>query len=262
VVNSLLILHGLYVGFTTGNIQATEEGVSGGTVSPASAALPPEYMYLASVIAVAACGILFFFWYRRETQGELHGSYQNVFKTKYIVLFAVLGIGCQLFFSGLMNLITPLFEELFNEYSATMQSLTSGNMFVVLLLMTVVAPISEELIFRGVILHMANRYIAFIGANVLQAVFFGIYHGNIVQGIYAALLGFLLGVIYRKFKSIVAPIVLHILINISSYLMYLFPDTMTSYIITFTIGGISVIASLYFIQPTRRASGLIQEEHV
>jgi membrane protease YdiL (CAAX protease family) len=210
------------------------------------------YTLYAGIIAV--CGILFFFWYRYEIRGEIRGSLKNIVSVKCISLFILLGIGCQFFFTGLMSLIEPLFTEVFADYSETLESLSSGNTVVVLFLMIVIAPVTEELIFRGVTLHKANRQIAFWGANILQAVLFGIYHWNIVQGVYATLLGILLGAVYYKYRTIFAPILLHMLINASSLLAVFIPDTTLSYVIIMAAGGGCIATSLLIIKPAHRVT--------
>ena len=58
----------------------------------------------------------------------------------------------------------------------------------------VLPPLVEETIFRGLIMQYLRRGGAsFIVANLIQAVLFGFFHMNIVQGIYTAIFGFLLG---------------------------------------------------------------------
>lgn len=210
--------------------------------------VPKELMYLFSVVGILLCGIIFFLWYRRETLGEIKGSFRDVLTVRYIGTFAVLGIGCQFLISGLLSLLTPFFIEAFADYSEVLGAITSGNKVVVLLLMVVIAPVTEELIFRGVILHMANRQVTFLWANLLQAALFGIYHNNLVQGIYAALLGFLLGMVYYRFKTIFAAILLHMMINASSLLLNLLPDTTFSYFITVITGAVGMTAALAVIK--------------
>ncbi len=250
VINILAFVYRFYVGFRVG-VNQSADGVAGeGITQAVDLAMSQETLFLLSVLGVIACGVVFFFWFRFETIGEIRGSYKEVLTLKYISLFAVLGIGCQLFFSGVMIFLTPFFVEIFTDYSEVLQTLTSGNSFVVLI-MSLIAPITEELIFRGVILHMANRYVSFLGANILQAILFGIYHENVVQGVYAALLGFLLGMMYRKFKSIFAPILLHTFINMSSFLLYLFPENTSSYLVIVAAGMISITIALHFIKPFR-----------
>jgi membrane protease YdiL (CAAX protease family) len=214
-------------------------------------AMSQNILYSLSVFGVAVCGVAFFFWYKHEIRGEVRGKLQDLFKKMNVLLFLFLGIGSQFFITGLLSLIQPFFKEIFADYSEQLQMLTDGNDIVVLLLAVLIAPVCEELIFRGMILHRVNRDISFWGANVLQALLFGIYHMNLLQGIYAALLGFLLGVVYRKFRTIFASIFLHIIINASSFLVMLAPEGNLSYLVITFSGLILISVTLYFIKPLK-----------
>jgi membrane protease YdiL (CAAX protease family) len=249
VINMLTFIYSFYIGFKLG-FENNAGGISDNTdfVKEIEAAVSQEMMYLFSVIAVLACGFVFIFWYRLEIRGEVRGSLKHVFALKNIGLLVVLGIGCQFFFTGVMSLIQPLLAEIFENYARVLEGLTSGNDLVVILLMVLIAPIAEELVFRGVILHRANKHVSFLGANILQGLLFGVYHWNLVQGIYAAILGFLFGLVYRKFKSIAAPIVLHVFVNSSSFLMLLLPDNTISIIASTVLGTAFVLSSLYLLK--------------
>ena len=48
---------------------------------------------------------------------------------------------------------------------------------------------------------------------VSSAVFFGIYHGNMVQLIYGMIAGLMLGYLCEKFGTMKAPILAHVVIN-------------------------------------------------
>jgi len=207
--------------------------------------------YLFSAIAILVCGIVFFFWYRNLLGKKEKRSFDRGTRFKSMVLIFLLGLGCQFAVSGFMSLIQTYFQEIFKKYAHTMKNLTSGNDILVYLLLILLAPITEELIFRGVILHKLKEEIPFFGANILQAVLFGIYHGNIVQGIYATVLGLLLGYMYYKYRSILAPIFLHIIINASSIIIVLLPNTRSVYEI-YLICGILCIA--YSTQGIRKIS--------
>ncbi len=185
--------------------------------------LSQDIGYQLSALAVAIWGILSYLWYRSETRGELHGKPETIISGKNLTLFLLLGIGSQCFFSGAIGLLQRGIPQFFEAYSETVKSLLHGNMTEVVLYTVLIAPIAEELAFRGVILHKASKVLPFFGANILQAVFFGIYHQNIVQGIYAALLGFLFGLACRKFNTVYAPILLHVLVNASAFFVMLIP---------------------------------------
>lgn len=68
----------------------------------------------------------------------------------------------------------------------------------------------------------------FMAANVLQALLFGIYHGNLIQGTYAFVLGLILGFTAEYFHSVWASILLHAFVNGSAELLGLLPESMTS----------------------------------
>ncbi|MDF2510543.1 MAG: hypothetical protein K0S04_409 [Herbinix sp.] len=211
--------------------------------------LTEEVNYLFSALAVMSSGFVFIFWYRIEVFGEIRGKLTHVLKINNIYKFVCLALGCQLFVSGILSILTEYFPKAFNEYGNTISTILSGSPIVVVLVTVIVAPITEELIFRGVTLHMANRYVPFLIANILQAVLFGIYHGNFVQGIYAAGLGFILGLINQKFQTIYAPILLHMMVNASAFLMMLLPESTFSYYFMLIIGFILIITAIIAIKP-------------
>lgn len=62
----------------------------------------------------------------------------------------------------------------------------------------ILGPVCEELVFRGVTMRLVRRALPFWAANLMQAVLFGIFHMNWIQGIYAFVLGLVLGWICEK----------------------------------------------------------------
>ncbi len=200
--------------------------------------------YLFSIIAVAIWGVIFFFWYRHDSKYEDRGSVREIFRIKNLIHFIFLGIGCQFFFSGAMSLLQHSFERAFDQYGHVVESILNENILFVLLYTAAIAPIAEELVFRGLILHKARRTVSFWGANILQAVFFGLYHQNMIQGIYATVIGLLLGLVYRKYNTISAPIVLHILINASAFIIMAVPMSTLSYAAMLVGGALFVIIAV------------------
>ncbi|MDF2941214.1 MAG: hypothetical protein K0S01_72 [Herbinix sp.] len=254
IVYTLNILYGILLGFQIG----AEKG--GGVIGDQTAygqaieeAMSQNIVYMISVLAVIVSGIVFFFWYRFEIRGEVRGSLRHLFAGKNVISFVLLGIGCQLLLSGFMSLIQPLFIKIFDDYAQQVEKLTSGSGILVVLLTIFIAPIAEELVFRGVILHKTMKTLPFLGANILQALLFGIYHWNLVQGFYAALMGLLLGLIYHRFKTIFAPMLLHMLINASAFIAILLPNTTLSYLIMVVVGGLFVTINLFLIKPLAAA---------
>ena len=79
----------------------------------------------------------------------------------------------------------------------------------------ILAPIVEEVVFRGLIFGYLRRAgTGFPVANLIQAVCFGLYHMNLVQGIYAFLCGLLLGYLAHRYRSLLMPVFFHCLFNL------------------------------------------------
>lgn len=84
----------------------------------------------------------------------------------------------------------------------------------------ILPPLVEELIFRGLIQKYLERAgMRWILANVVQAVLFGVFHQNLVQGIYAALLGFALGFVAYRYNTLAASMLMHMFYNLMGTLI-------------------------------------------
>jgi len=106
-------------------------------------------------------------------------------------------------------------ERRFPSYQKVMFFLTNSNIFISIICTGILAPILEEIIFRGIIFNRLKEYnIGLQISIIIQAVLFGIIHFNIVQSTYAILIGILFAVIYEKKKTIVAPIIAHMTFNL------------------------------------------------
>ncbi|MBR5682079.1 MAG: CPBP family intramembrane metalloprotease [Ruminococcus sp.] len=89
----------------------------------------------------------------------------------------------------------------------------TGLGFTVLLMYScIIAPLTEELFFRGAIMKIFSKSNQRFGI-FMSAFFFGLAHGNLPQFVLAFLIGIFFGHIDMKHNSIVPSIVVHILIN-------------------------------------------------
>ena len=81
----------------------------------------------------------------------------------------------------------------------------------------ILAPINEELIFRGVTLEFGRRSIKWFWiANILQSFLFALLHMNLVQGAYAFFLGLAMGWIVKETGTVLSSILLHFVVNLSA----------------------------------------------
>lgn len=86
-----------------------------------------------------------------------------------------------------------------------------------LILYGILSPVAEEAVFRGLIYNRMKRCFNLKIALIGSALIFGAYHGNIVQALYGAILGFLIAYTYERYGSFAAPVIFHGVANVSIY---------------------------------------------
>ncbi|MCR4791564.1 MAG: CPBP family intramembrane metalloprotease [Lachnospiraceae bacterium] len=89
---------------------------------------------------------------------------------------------------------------------------TEGEMAVNIVVMVFIGPVIEELLFRKLLCDRLRIYGEFT-AVLISGLMFGLFHGNVTQGIYATLFGFALAFIYLKSGNIYITIGYHMAVN-------------------------------------------------
>lgn len=80
-----------------------------------------------------------------------------------------------------------------------------------------IAPLAEEIVFRGLVFNRMRRYYSPTAAIIVSGILFGVYHGNIVQGVYGCCMGILLAYSYERMRSFLIPCLFHAVSNIVVY---------------------------------------------
>jgi len=173
-----------------------------------------DYMMIVSIVFALSCILAFYFWYFKRynhTKFDLKRSFHP-----YEILGLILLVpGSQFMSSILTGMISMVFPSWLDDYMELIESAgLSGDVPLLMMIYSVIlAPISEELIFRGVTLSIAKKNFPFWIANIIQAFFFGLFHMNPLQGCYTFILGLMLGYICEK-GSIYHVIFFHFLFNL------------------------------------------------
>lgn len=171
----------------------------------------------AQVAMLAVFGIWYYFAYGRKKRPESAEKFDGI----HIALIVFMGLVLQFGISSVLSLIEGAAPQLLENYNELMELAGLGEMSVpVMIAVAIMAPLSEEVLCRGIIFRLAEKVgSGFWVANIIQALAFGILHGNWVQGIYAFLLGLILGYIYGKYRNIWLCMLLHGAMNLSSFLV-------------------------------------------
>lgn len=140
----------------------------------------------------------------------------NRLSKKIVNVLSVIALGfmMEIVASVILETVLQFFPETSREYSEMVSQMIEPTLQMILLVV-VVSPIIEELIFRGAVLSIAKKITPFYVANIIQALLFGIYHGNIVQGIYAFLLGLLIGCLKKRYGKLIYTILFHMSLNLT-----------------------------------------------
>ena len=93
------------------------------------------------------------------------------------------------------------------------------NPYLLMLEITLIGPIIEEILFRGIILNGLLKKYSPAKAILFSSLLFSLIHGNLPQMFNALFFGILLGLIYIKTKSLYAVIFTHIIANTLSIIL-------------------------------------------
>lgn len=216
---------------------------AGTAVGPQSDAVCDNGFNLVLVASQLLAIAVFLPWWRRVRPGSFAErraaiAPKKTSLAKTLVALALIGIGAQFFVSATLGLVEMLAPEMIAEYAELMED-TSTGVFVLIAAIstTILAPLNEELVCRGVMLEYAMRAVspwwderdrarrhavsarAFWVANILQALAFGVLHMNLIQGGYAFALGVAQGWVFWRTGKLRYAILLHFALNASSYLV-------------------------------------------
>ncbi len=168
-------------------------------------------------------------------------------KISWNQFFAVLllGLPVQFFIGIVLSALSNIdaLQGFFDSYNKLASQLTDGNFMLGIITVGIIVPVFEEILFRGFIFGEISKWLKLPATVIIQAVIFGLYHMNVIQGTYAVLIGVLLGIIYIRTKSLIGPILLHISINTSSVVMdkFMTDDTYNKYGTVFVILNIALL---------------------
>lgn len=99
------------------------------------------------------------------------------------------------------------------------ESLFTGNLWLEALVLLAASPVLEEYFFRGVLYGRCKELVPAPAAAFLTAAFFGVFHWDLVQGIYSFIMGLVLAYFMEKTNTVKAPVVFHFAANLAALLV-------------------------------------------
>jgi Predicted metal-dependent membrane protease len=212
------------------------------------------------VIAVSA--LISLFIYDRFFQAKNKNLWRECnfggVKIKVIIFTVLLGVAFNCFFS-IIDAITS-FSSSFPDYAKAMEPLFGGDFGFILLINGAGIPVFEEILYRGIIFNGLKKYLPLTAAVLIQGLIFGLFHFNVVQGVYCTILGIFAALVYQWFGSILAPIALHAAFNSFSVVMSRIGNGQIFaqyYLVILLGGGLLLGFSLRWLYKSRKSPAVI-----
>lgn len=164
----------------------------------------PSLLFLA-VIVIFIFALYIIIGKKKELLKKI--SLETIFKYASIAILANIVI------SFIVSLI-PV-TSFTNDLEQSTSIALTGSFPIVLISIGILVPIMEEIIFRygiGYNLYKINPKYGLI----ISSIIFGIMHGNLIQSLYAFILGLIFAYVDEKEESLLPSIIMHITINSSS----------------------------------------------
>lgn len=197
-----------------------------------------EYTTLITLISnILALAIIWLFFKIRKK--KLSGEIQlNKCPVKSVLAAGLFGIGFGVVLNVLISII-PFSESMQNSFTDSYSALSAGNAVISFISVAILAPIVEEVFFRGLIYTRLKSGMNKIAAAVISSLLFGVMHGEIIWMLIGFMSGLALVWIFEKTRSLLGCIAVHIANNTLSQLtagIEEIPDWAS-----YTILGIAVI---------------------
>ncbi|MBR4288408.1 MAG: aminoacyl-tRNA hydrolase [Clostridia bacterium] len=204
-----------------------------------------SYIYHANILG----GLLFVgsvFLFHRGRLAE--NCRMKKISSRPAVLSLFLGAGFYSVSLALMQFATliPSVEHSMEEYARQNEIFTefAASPLWEILAVIFLAPLAEEILFRGLMLNRLKQSVSPAVAILFSALAFAVFHGNLYQGVYTFVFGLATGFVVHRFSSLWYGVLMHFSLNCINTLVLL--PRMFPHIFSDTWGTAWMLAVLLF----------------
>lgn len=169
-------------------------------------------VHLTGIASLIMIPIAYFLLYEKQSRVICKGKEYGK-----LLLTIPFGIAACLAVNMLISL-SPL-PKLFPTYENLAETIFQGNILFELVAVGVLPGIVEELIYRGILYKGFKKFVPVVAANLISSFVFGAMHMNMIQFVYATTLGIMFAWVYERYKTLWAPMLMHMFANMFSVLM-------------------------------------------
>ena len=184
------------------------------------------FMMLTYAVSMIAPIVAFEIFIKKYQSKQLRFDFSTKPFRVYLMVFPLM-FGMMLMSDVIVQQIPTdgdVFGPIYKMFQQQMSALSFDNVSMIILTV-VMAPILEEILFRGILQKgMINNGMKPWVAIIISSFIFGLIHGYPWQFVGAGLLGLVLGLVYHKTKSLLIVILLHAFNNLLSALFMMYSD--------------------------------------
>ncbi|MDE5893245.1 MAG: CPBP family intramembrane metalloprotease [Acetatifactor sp.] len=259
------IPYGIIKGMKAGREAAAQgQGLNVNDISSEIMGSMGDMMGIVLVVVGVLLLIVFipWFYFGCGRQRITRESIRRTFSPKTLLMVLVIAVGLNYGINCLLQLIYTQAPQLLEDYIALMENSGLGVNVWTNAAAVILAPLGEELIFRGVAFYYARKAVsgmknpraAFWIANCIQALLFGIYHMNLVQGVYAFFIGLALGYLCQKYRSLIPGMLTHLVFNgmsavLGDRIYTWIPESALWYVLVGAAGVVLVLIAMFLNGP-------------
>lgn len=172
------------------------------------------YQWVLNGVCIIGIGFPIYYFFMRKVPDSPKGEAIKMKPSRFIMIFFICAAAMYItnFISGILTVGIALLKGQKELYNPAVKAILNSNYLVSLAYASIVAPISEEIIFRKILLDKLRRF-GDIPAIVMTGLAFGLFHMNLSQFFYAAVLGFIFAYITIQTNTVKYSILLHMIIN-------------------------------------------------
>ncbi|MCX7709762.1 MAG: CPBP family intramembrane metalloprotease [Clostridia bacterium] len=174
------------------------------------------------LIAVVSAALIFMLIFKLKKENLIKLCNFSKVGMRDIGLLTIVGVSASFILNIVLSSLQGLeaLKKFFEAHEKVTSSLLAGNNIVfTVFVVSIAAPLFEEVLFRGMVFNEFRKSVPVTWAILLQGAVFGLYHMNVLQGVYASVLGILFALLYIWTKSLWAPITVHFSLNLTSAAM-------------------------------------------
>lgn len=214
----------------------------------------PQFEYI-----LFFCFMMVFFLIATFGTTGFNKDVNDLFKTSNILRVLILAIANMFIAFFIQTMFSPLDSvfNMINSISLPLMDIATGSsnplvFFVEMFSAIIIAPISEELFFRGVLFNRLKIRKGFVFGLVVSSIIFGLCHLNYPDHIahitYTCIMGMTLCILYSRTDNLLLNMVVHSVYNLLSYLIVYTP---VQYLLIggefSSLMGLLLLSSLIFI---------------